>query len=119
MDSICFCKGLIILIMNKVYTPWAWTYRVAFALLWFLIILFILRQVKLKFFWRNLKINIQFRKFLKVARLNSKSSKFSQIALSAKVYGYHASSRQELDSFLLFISNAKLRVKINLFSSII
>ena len=46
----------------------------------------------------------------KVARLNSKSSKFSQIALSAKVYGYHASNRQELDSFLLFVSNAKLRV---------
>jgi hypothetical protein len=86
-----FIIGVIILIMNRVYTPWAWTYRIAFALLWFLIIVFILRQV---------------------ARLNSKSSKFSQIALSAKVYGYHASNRQELDSFLLFVSNAKLRAKL-------
>ena len=33
-----------------------------------------------------------------------------QIALSSRVYGYHASSRDELDSFLLFIANAKLRV---------
>ncbi len=50
--------------------------------------------------------------YFKIARLNSKCGKFKQIALSAKVYGYHASSRDELDSFLLFVSSAKLRAKL-------
>lgn len=44
--------------------------------------------------------------------MNSNCNKFKQIALSARVYGYHASSRDELDSFLLFVSNAKLRAKL-------
>jgi hypothetical protein len=44
--------------------------------------------------------------------LNSHCSKFKQIALAARVYGYHASTRDELDSFLLFIANAKLRGKL-------
>jgi hypothetical protein len=44
--------------------------------------------------------------------LNSHCSKFKQIALAARVYGYHANSRDELDSFLLFVSNAKLRGKL-------
>ena len=48
--------------MNKVYTPWAWTYRVAFALLWFLIILFILRQVKLEFLEK-------FKKFYSISKV--------------------------------------------------
>lgn len=50
--------------------------------------------------------------FKQVARLNSKCSKFKQIALSARVYGYHGSNRDELDSFLLFVANAKLRAKL-------
>lgn len=86
-----FIIGLIILIMNKVYSPLAWTYRALFPISWFVILAFTLIQV---------------------TRLNSKCSKLKQIALSARVYGYHTCSRDELDSFLLFISNAKLRGKL-------
>ena len=86
-----FIIGLIILILNRVYEPLAWIYRGAFVISWFMILAFTLIQV---------------------ARLNSHCSKFKQIALSARVYGYHASSRDELDSFLLFVSNAKLRAKL-------
>ncbi len=52
----------------------------------------------------------------KVARVNSKCNKFKQIALSSRVYGYGNSTRDELDSFLLFISNSKLRVCQNLWT---
>lgn len=77
--------------MNKVCLPIAWTYRALFPLVWFLISSFSIIQV---------------------ARLNSKCDNFKQIAISARVYGYHASTRDELDSFLLFISNASLRAKL-------
>ena len=48
---------------------------------------------------------------IKVARINSECDRFKQIAISARVYGYHACSRDELDSFLLFVANSKLRVR--------
>ena len=83
---------MIILIVNKIYEPLAWTYRSLFVFLWFIILAFTMIQP---------------------ARLNSKCNKFKQIALSAKVYGYHNCTRDELDSFLLFISNANLRVYFN------
>lgn len=67
----------------------AWTYRSLFVFSWFVILSFTVIQP---------------------ARLNSILNKFKHIALSARVYGYHNSSRDELDSFLLFISNANLRV---------
>ncbi|CAF0848737.1 unnamed protein product [Brachionus calyciflorus] len=86
-----FMIGLMILIINKNDELFAWIYRISFTLVWFSILAFTLLQV---------------------ARLNSKCCKFKQIALSARVYGYHASNRDELDSFLLFISNAKLRAKL-------
>lgn len=52
--------------------------------------------------------------FKKVSRLNGACDRYKQIAISARVYGYHASNRDELDSFLLFVSNAKLRVRKNI-----
>jgi len=84
-----FIIGVIILIMNRNTEPIAWVYRGLFVFSWFIILAFTVIQP---------------------ARLNSKCNKLKQIALSAKVYGYHNSTRDELDSFLLFISNANLRV---------
>ena len=86
-----FIIGLIILIMNQVLTPLAWTYRALFPFSWLLILSFTLFQV---------------------SRLNSKCSKLKQIALSARVYGYHNCGRDELDSFLLFMVNTNLRAKL-------
>lgn len=86
-----FIIGLIILIMNQVFTPLAWTYRALFPFSWLLILSFTLFQV---------------------SRLNSKCSKLKQIALSARVYGYHNCGRDELDSFLLFMVNTNLRAKL-------
>lgn len=86
-----FIIGIIIIIINKNSNAWVWVYRILFTLSWFLILTFTLAQI---------------------ARLNSVCSKFKQIALASRVYGYHNSNRDELDSFLLFIANAKLRAKL-------
>ena len=43
-----FIIGLIILIMNKVYSPLAWTYRALFPISWFVILAFTLIQVSLR-----------------------------------------------------------------------
>lgn len=40
-----FIIGLIILILNRVFTPIAWIYRVSFAFSWFIILAFTLAQV--------------------------------------------------------------------------
>lgn len=83
--------GTIILVMNKNNVMSIWFYRVMFTFSWFIIFAFTIIQV---------------------ARVNSKCHKFKQIALSSRVYGYGNSSREELDSFMLFVSNAKLRGKL-------
>lgn len=83
--------GTIILIMNKNNVICIWFYRVMFTFSWFIIFAFTIIQV---------------------ARVNSKCHKFKQIALSSRVYGYGNSTREELDSFMLFVSNAKLRGKL-------
>lgn len=47
-----FIIGIIILILNRVYTPLAWIYRGSFVVSWFLILSFTLMQVitkKIKF----------------------------------------------------------------------
>ena len=75
--------------MNRNNEPIFWIYRSLYVFLWFIILAFTVIQP---------------------ARLNSKCNKFKQIALSAEVYGYHNCTRDELDSFLLFISHANLRV---------
>ncbi|RNA00136.1 hypothetical protein BpHYR1_003256, partial [Brachionus plicatilis] len=74
-----FMIGVMILIINQNNDILIWVYRISFCLVWFSILAFTL---------------------IEVARLNSNCNKFKQIALSARVYGYHASSRDELDSFL-------------------
>jgi hypothetical protein len=86
-----FIIGLVMLVLNKNTDPYAWAYRILFTMSWFIILAFIIIQV---------------------ARLNSKCAKFKEIALSARVYGYHDSTKSDLDSFILFIANARLRVKL-------
>jgi len=44
--------------------------------------------------------------------VTSKCDKFSKIGLSMRVYGYHTSTPEELDSFLVFLSQAELRAKL-------
>lgn len=89
--TVKFIIGLIILILNRVQDPLAWSYRVMFTFTWFSILLFTVIQV---------------------TRLNSKCNKFKKIALASRIYGYHNASRDELDSFILFIANSRLRVKL-------
>lgn len=50
-----FMIGLIILILNRVNTAVAWTYRISFTLVWFAILAFTLMQVIIvKKNWKNL-----------------------------------------------------------------
>ncbi|RNA41749.1 hypothetical protein BpHYR1_040117 [Brachionus plicatilis] len=91
-----FMIGVMILIINQNNDILIWVYRISFCLVWFSILAFTL---------------------IEVARLNSNCNKFKQIALSARVYGYHASSRDELDSFLLFVANAKIKKTLKNFLS--
>jgi hypothetical protein len=84
-------EGVIMLIMNEIMDPLVLIYRITYVISWLFILSFTMLQV---------------------VRLNSRCMKFKQIALSARVYGYHTSNRDELDSFLLFVSNTKLEVRV-------
>lgn len=42
----------------------------------------------------------------------NKLEKFRRISLSMRVYGYHNAEASELDSFILFLSQADLRIKL-------
>lgn len=48
--------------------------------------------------------------FFQAARVNSVCSRIIKIALEMRVFGYKGCSQLDLDSFLNFVSNTKLRV---------
>ncbi|GBM24790.1 hypothetical protein AVEN_122287-1 [Araneus ventricosus] len=50
---------------------------------------------------------------LLAARLTQTGSKLRQISFEMRVFGYQTSSMLELDSFVLFVSGATLRVSSN------
>ncbi len=50
--------------------------------------------------------------FFQASRVANKCHKFRRISLSMRVYGYHNATSSELDGFLLFLSQAELRVKL-------
>ncbi|CAF1231251.1 unnamed protein product [Didymodactylos carnosus] len=83
--------GLVILIFNRIDQPLVWTYRAIYPLVWICILGFCLAQA---------------------ARVTEKCDKFYKIGLSMRVYGYHTSTSNELDSFMLFLSQAQLRAKL-------
>ncbi|KAK3583643.1 hypothetical protein CHS0354_021379 [Potamilus streckersoni] len=83
--------GLSILALNKNNLPKVWAYRSLFPFVWSIILVFPLMQA---------------------ARVNSVCNRFKKIALEIRVFGYKSASQLELDSFLLFISNANLRAKL-------
>ncbi|XP_064639418.1 uncharacterized protein LOC135494975 isoform X2 [Lineus longissimus] len=83
--------GITILIINKYNTTMIWVYRSLFPCVWLIILLFPLIQA---------------------ARTNSACAKFKRIALETRVFGYQNSSLLELDSFLLFVSNTRLKAKL-------
>jgi len=83
--------GLMLLFLNEVYETKMWIYRSLFTIIWFSILAFCLTQA---------------------SRLTNKCNKFRRISLSMRVYGYPNTTIDELDGFLLFISQAELRVKL-------
>ena len=48
---------------------------------------------------------------LQAARLNSVSNRMKKIALEMRVFGYKNTSQLELDSFILFVSQARMKVQ--------
>lgn len=46
------------------------------------------------------------------ARVNSVCNRFKKIALESRVFGYKGASLLELDSFMNFVGQARLRVRL-------
>ncbi len=53
-----------------------------------------------------------FFEYFQASRVAEKCNKFCRLSLSMRVYGYHNATPSELDGFLLFLSQAELRVKL-------
>ncbi|XP_022286592.2 uncharacterized protein LOC111099567 isoform X1 [Crassostrea virginica] len=83
--------GICILVLNKNDSIKVWIYRSFFPLVW----LFIL-----------------FGPLYQAARLNSVSNRMKKIALEMRVFGYKNTSQLELDSFILFVSQARMKAKL-------
>lgn len=83
--------GIVILILNKNDSVKVWIYRSFFPLVWLFILCAPLYQA---------------------ARVNSVSNRMKKIALEMRVFGYKNSSQLELDSFILFISQARMKAKL-------
>lgn len=83
--------GVLLLVLNKVFLADVWVYRSLFIVVWLSILIFCLGEA---------------------SRVANKCNKFRRISLSMRVYGYHNSTTSELDGFLLFLSQANLRVKL-------
>ncbi|CAG2191220.1 unnamed protein product [Mytilus edulis] len=91
---VIFCEltiiGISILVLNKNDLPKIWLYRTFFPMVFFIMLCFPLFQA---------------------ARVNSVCSRIIKIALEMRVFGYKGSSQLDLDSFMNFVSNTKLRVR--------
>ncbi|XP_056005293.1 uncharacterized protein LOC125659305 isoform X2 [Ostrea edulis] len=83
--------GIVILVLNKNDSLKVWIYRSFFPLVWLFILVAPLYQA---------------------ARVNSVSIRMKKIALEMKVFGYKNSSQLELDSFILFVSEARMKAKL-------
>lgn len=68
------------------------------------------RPILLKSFFVWLYWKHSFPYFAQAARVNSVSNRMKKIALEMRVFGYKNSSQLELDSFILFISQARMKV---------
>ncbi|XP_071165662.1 uncharacterized protein [Mytilus edulis] len=92
---VIFCEltiiGISILVLNKNDLPKIWLYRTFFPMVFFIMLCFPLFQA---------------------ARVNSVCSRIIKIALEMRVFGYKGSSQLDLDSFMNFVSNTKLRAKL-------
>ncbi|XP_071949693.1 uncharacterized protein [Antedon mediterranea] len=99
MTSLCifyfalrFVVGLSILINNHgERKTMVWIYWCLYCFIWFVIMIFPLYQA---------------------ARVNATCDMYQQEGHEVRVFGYHSSTQAELDSFLLFITSAKLKVKL-------
>ncbi|XP_067948411.1 uncharacterized protein [Watersipora subatra] len=83
--------GLCLVVLNKDNQSKIWVYRSLFSLVWASILSFPLIQA---------------------ASLNAACGKFKTVSLNIRVYGYQNSTDNDLDSFLIFISNTTLRAKL-------
>ncbi|XP_062566050.1 uncharacterized protein LOC134228416 isoform X1 [Saccostrea cucullata] len=83
--------GVCILVLNKNDSIKVWVYRSCFPLVWLFILIGPLYQA---------------------ARVNSVSMRMKKIALEMRVFGYKNSSQLELDSFILFVSQARMKAKL-------
>ncbi|XP_053403563.1 uncharacterized protein LOC123554901 [Mercenaria mercenaria] len=83
--------GVSILVLNKNNQFKVWMYRALYPVVWFIIAAIPLMQA---------------------ARVNSVCNRFKKIALETRVFGYKGSSLLELDSFLNFVTHARLRAKL-------
>lgn len=92
---IIFCEltiiGISILVLNKNDQPKIWIYRAVFPLIFLVMLCFPLFQA---------------------ARVNSVCSRIIKIALEMRVFGYKGSSQLDLDSFMNFVANTRLRAKL-------
>lgn len=92
---IIFCEltiiGISILVLNKKDELKIWIYRTLFPILFLVMLCFPLFQA---------------------ARVNSVCSRIIKIALEMRVFGYKGSSQLDLDSFMNFVANTKLRAKL-------
>ncbi|GBN22754.1 hypothetical protein AVEN_38021-1 [Araneus ventricosus] len=84
--------GTALLFLNRLQAGTVISYRVLFPFLWFIALIAPLIQA---------------------ARLTQTGSKLRQISFEMRVFGYQTSSMLELDSFVLFVSGATLRVSSN------
>lgn len=83
--------GVSILALNKNDQSKVWLFRAIYPLVWFVILAIPLLQA---------------------ARVNSVCNRFKKIALETRVFGYKGSSLLELDSFLNFVTQTRLRAKL-------
>ncbi|XP_033117936.1 uncharacterized protein LOC117117656 [Anneissia japonica] len=89
--SLRFIIGLCLLILNDDRRLVVWSYWSTYCLIWFVIMVCPLFQA---------------------ARVNATCDMYKQEGHEVKVFGYLSSTQVELDSFLLFITSAKLKVKL-------
>ncbi|XP_033760317.1 uncharacterized protein LOC117342308 isoform X1 [Pecten maximus] len=83
--------GISILVLNKNDSPKVWCYRCIFPCVWACMIICPLYQA---------------------AKVNSVCNGIKKIAVEMRVFGYKGSSQLELDSFLGFVGQVRLKAKI-------
>ena len=98
MTSICtfyfaerFVIGLCLLILNKHKHALMWTYRSVYPIMWLVILSFPLIQA---------------------LRVNGTLEELRETSMEVRVFGYHNSPIEELDSFQHFVANGKIHAKL-------